>query len=670
MDTGETDSFSENAKKDTAAKKEQAFRGETNNLLFNFIKKDDASVAVLTGTTGKELGYEIQDDNGKTYGMFSYHLGLGLLSPGITNTKELYDEITGLCEERNSSQHPGYFANFDMPLFDPEIIPLDSGQAVLPALTQSGNAFVLSAGISTYFSSTVNKLKFSNCVNDARSYASFFQSQFSEIEGARTMQTFLLLDSSATRDNILKAINETISNSKPEDYFIFNFSGYCKPLSDSTGKRVTYFVPYGLKNIGDTNEIKKKGIPLSQLKDLLQLIPANNQLFITEAGSTDAFQKEFIQALIETSPTIAALSNKNRVFIVPKSSGLDKFYCNNISVEHGPINYYITNLSSDLNLFGLFKNGVYAEAVKYAIAKTEISCDYFKSGYFDIFFEKDYIKDLQYFLPSEVMQTRGAIGTGQAREALSAGNSKRYALVMGTNKYDGKPDWKDLNNAVPDAEDIAAELANGFGYNVKLLIDKPIDSFYAHIAYLSNILKKNDQLIIYVGGHGDFDSVLLDDGFIVCKNSKPVSEDPYRNSYIQYSKLEKMVNRLAANQILMMLDVCFSGTFDARVAKNQGRDRTTDYTDISDKTFFSRMLAKKTRLYLSSGGKDVVPDGYKGKHSPFALRILQALQARGGSSRILTASDLKKFVERLPSGPLIGSFGDDGTNTEFILLGN
>jgi antitoxin component YwqK of YwqJK toxin-antitoxin module len=672
MDACHSGDFSQNARKDTLEKsREQAFRGETSNLLFNFIKKDDASVAVFTATAANEFAFETSDDEGKLYGIYSYNLAAGLLNPGIGNTRELYDEITGLGEEKNSKQHPAYFANFDMPLFETEILPADSSQAVLPIFKQSGNAFVISAGISQYASSASNKLKFSNCTKDAAAYASFFQSQFSDVEGGRVMRSWLLTDSAATKQAILKAINETISNSKPEDYFIFNFSGYCKPLSDSTGKKVTYFVPYGLKNIADTSEIKTKGIPLSQLKDLLQLIPANNQLFITEAGSTDAFQKEFIQALIETSPTIAALSNKNRIFMVPRSSGLDKFNCNNIPVDHGPLNYYITNLTSDLNFFGLFENAVYANAVKYAISKTEVSCDYFKSGYFDIFFEKDYIKDLEYFLPQEVMQSRGVIGTMQARDALAAANSKRYALVMGTNKYDGKPDWNDLNNAVLDAEDIARELTEGFGYSTKLLIDKPVDSFYAHIAYLSQVLNKNDQLIIYVAGHGDFDSVLLDDGFIVCKNSKPPKEDPYRNTYIQHSKLEKMVNRLPANQILMVLDVCFGGTFDERVAKNEVRSKTTIYDDISDKAFFAKMLMKKTRLYLTSGGKDVVPDGFNGKHSPFAIKLLGILQARGGSSKtLITATALKKVVEKLQSGPLLGSFGDDAGNSDFILVGN
>ena len=154
------------------------------------------------------------------------------------------------------------------------------------------------------------------------------------------------------------------------------------------------------------------------------------------------------------------------------------------------------------------------------------------------------------------MKSRGVIGTNQAKEVLAAGNSKRYALIMGTNIYEGKPDWEDLNNATLDAEAIAKELTAGFGYNVKLLIDKPADSFYTYISYLSQILKANDQLIIYVAGHGDFDSSLLDDGFIVCKNSKPVKQDPYRYTYIQHSKLVRMVNRLPANQVLMVLSSC------------------------------------------------------------------------------------------------------------------
>lgn len=654
---------------DKAETEEASFRGETQTLMFNSTR-NEAPFTFITSASPNELSYETRY-NGKIMGAYSYALSRVLLEKSANNISDLCREVNRLIGERDYRQTSQYYSNFNQLLFESTLFTAPVAETVLPDVKLRGNVFVLSAGISQYKSSNPGSgLRFSNCVSDATGYAAFFQAQAAAIGGSQTLRSFLLTDSTATKEAILKAINETISASRPEDYFIFNFSGYCRPLSDSTGKKVTYFVPYGLKNIADTFEIKKEGIPLSQLKDLLQLLPANNQLFITEAGSTSDFQKEFIQALMETSPTIAALSNKNRIFIVPRSSGLDKFFCNSVPVEHGPLHYYITGLENGLNLFGLFENELYAGAVKYALQGKEISCDFFKSGYFDIFFEREYIKDLQYFLPEEIMKSRGVIGTNQAREALAAGNSKRYALVMGTNRYAGKPDWEDLFNAAPDAEAVAKELKDGFGYEVKLLIDKPIDSFFAHIAYLSGKLKVNDQLVIYVAGHGDFDSVLLDDGFIVCSNSRPVKEDPYRNSYIQYSKLEKMVNKLPANQVLMMLDVCFGGTFDERVAQNKGRTRVTDYDEIADKTFFAKKLEIKTRLYLTSGGKRTVPDGYRGKHSPFALKLLEALRARGGSSKMITARDLHKFVQKLPSGPLLGSFGDDGLDSEFILLGN
>jgi hypothetical protein len=606
----------------------------------------------------------------KPFGAYSLSLIKVLEEDEATTIPDLFNAINERIIRARKRQDPQYYSNFNQLLFESTLFSTNTNPASLPDLVQTGNAFIISTGISKYKGTSINNLRFTNCVSDAVAYHNFFANQYNKMAGGKRANTFLLTEDQANKDDILKSINEAISNSKAEDYFIFNFSGYCRPLKDSSGKQVTYFVPYGLKNISDTNEIKKSGISLTQLKDLLQLIPANNQLFITEAGSTNDFQKEFIQALIETSPSIASLSNKNRVFLVPRSSGLDKFYCNNMPVEHGPLNYYITSLGNELNLFGLFEGGVYADAVKFAIGKKEMDCDYFKSGYFDIFFERDYVKDLKYFLPEELMQSRGIILNQEAKEVLEAGNSKRYALIVGTDKYEGKPLWKDLNNPVLDAGKIADELETGFGYKVKRLMDKPIDSFYSYIAYLSTILNQSDQLVIFVAGHGDFDDALFDDGFIVCRDSKVADKDPYRNTYIQYSKLSRMVNKLPANQILMVLDVCFGGTFDERVARNEARTKSTDYDNLTNSDFFAKKLQLKTRLYLTSGGKREVPDGYKGLHSPFALKLLEALQTRGGSSRLLTAKDLHKFVERLPSGPLLGSFGDNAIGSEFLLLGN
>ncbi len=646
-------------------------RGESNNILFNLVKDESAPVIIYTATSSQEMGFEMKGENGRSYGAYSLSLASSLASPWSLNSAEILDEIISFLKKKGTKQTPGYLASETQFLFEgaDAVLDNDKDMVKLPAIKPAGNVFLLSAGITDYTAKNGEKLSFNNCEADARAYAGFFQKQFEDLGGTRDKKKFnssMLINKDATKENILAAINNAISNSKPDDYFIFNFSGYCKPLRDSSGKQVTWFVPYGLNSISDSAEIRQKGIALTQLKDLLQMIPANNQLFITEAGSTDDFQKEFIQALIETSPTIASLSNKNRIFIVPNGSGLDNFSCNNTGQEHGPINYFVTNLSEELNIFGLFEGGIYADAVKFNLNKTAVDCNFFRTAYFDVFFERDFIRDIRYFLPEELMQSRGAGMINKDKSAVANAIAKKYALLVGTNTYAGKPQWTDLEGIpVTDVTSIGAELSTNYGFNVIPLVDKPSDSIYESIIRLSKILKPNDQLLIYVAGHGDYDEQLFDDGFIVCTNSKQAKDDPYRNSYIQYSKLSRMINKLPASQVMMVLDVCFGGSFAEKVVRCSNR---SGYEDLSSADYISGKLKLKTRLFLSSGGKKEVPNGYKGRLSPFAQRFLQCLQTRGGESKLLSSSSFYEFVKKLPSGPVIGSFGDDECGSEFLML--
>jgi hypothetical protein len=647
-------------------------RGESNKLLYDLIKEPGAPTIVFTAATGNE--FSLESNVGDTsYGAFTYAFCKELANPLMTDPYDIKEAVAANLKLKKVNHTPQVFSSDNQVLFEnsEEAISTD-GKATLPSVSAKGNAFVLSIGISDYPKNNLN-LRFNNSDDDAIAYNDYFTKQFDYFKDNKSkfiVQSVLLQNNQATKEKIIDGINKAIAETKPDDYFVFNFSGYCKPLKDSSGKQVTYFIPYGLNNISDSAEILKNGIALKQLKDLFQLIPANNQLFITEAGSTEDFQKEFIQALIETSPTIASLSNKNRIFLVPKSSGLDNFSCQNVTIEHGPINYYLTNLNPDLNIYGLFNGGIYADAVKFALNKTEVNCQFFRTGYFDIFFEKDFVKDLKYYLPEDVMQTRGNKLLKKDKMVISSSISNRYALIIGTDNYLGKPTWKDLVNPILDATDITKELREVYGFNVKQLNNPTADSVYFQILNYASLLKPTDQLIIYFAGHGDFDDQLFDDGFIVCHNSMPSSQDPYRNSYIQYSKLSRMINKLPAQQVLMILDVCFGGTFDERVARNEARSKTDEYKDLGSESFFSEKMKKKTRLYISSGGKKEVPDGYKGKHSPFALRLLEALQTKGGTSKILTGSDLFQYVKKLPSGPLLGSFGDDMPGSELYCWQN
>jgi hypothetical protein len=529
-----------------------------------------------------------------------------------------------------------------------------------------GNLYILSIGINEYLPKN-DRLSFKNCTSDAQKLADFFTEQFNTLKqqgkSEHKVINKLLLNENATKETILQAINEIISHAEPNDYFIFNFSGFTKSLPDTQDSVSTWFVPYGLTNFLDTAEIFEKGISLVQLKDLFQFIPADNQLFITEAGNTPKFSREFSKSLIESNPSIAAISARNRIIMIPFIEGYDSFNCNNRRIEGGALTHIITTLSSDQNIFGLFEQESIRRETEYALRNNEMNCKSFDNAYFEIFYEQKFIEDLKYYLPEQIMQSRGADPEFEEVELMNKINSKN-ALIIGTDKYKSSKQWSYLSNPVIDSKAVADAMQNLYGYSVKLLIDPPLDSIYHWLIYYSNNLVSSDQFFLFIAGHGDFDE-MLDDGMIVCHDSRPSKEDRARNTYIQFSKLSRLVNKMLPKQILVVLDVCFGGTFDEQVTRLSKR---SGYTEMAADAYLNNKLSLKTRLYISSGGKKEVPDGYKGKHSPFAYKLLEALRTAGGSYGLLSSGSMYEFVKKLPSEPLIGSFGDDEPGSEFLLI--
>jgi hypothetical protein len=124
------------------------------------------------------------------------------------------------------------------------------------------------------------------------------------------------------------------------------------------------------------------------------------------------------------------------------------------------------------------------------------------------------------------------------------------------------------------------------------------------------------------------------------------------------------VNSIPCRHILLVLDVCFSGTFDSKVA-SRGQD---PYEDLAPSTMLLQKMPLRTRRYLTSGGKVYVSDGRPGYHSPFARRFLEALRTYGGNDGVLTFSGILPFVEKVDPAPYWGEFGDNQPGSEFFLL--
>ncbi len=235
------------------------------------------------------------------------------------------------------------------------------------------------------------------------------------------------------------------------------------------------------------------------------------------------------------------------------------------------------------------------------------------------------------------------------------------ALIFATNIYDS---FSELVNPVIDATTVSDELQSNYYVQPELLINPTLKEAIEKIReYALLEYSPNDNLLIFFAGHGIYDDVFKE-GYVISRDSK--SDDVAKTSYLSHSNLRTMINNIPCNHILLIMDVCFGGTFDPLVAS---KSRAADmYTEVTNEEFIQRKKKYKTRLYLTSGGKEYVPDGRPGHHSPFARKLLESLRNYGGNDGILTINEIIQYVEKVEPQPRYGEFGDNEPGSDFILL--
>lgn len=244
---------------------------------------------------------------------------------------------------------------------------------------------------------------------------------------------------------------------------------------------------------------------------------------------------------------------------------------------------------------------------------------------------------------------------------LAASARTDYGLIIGTNEYD---EWDDLSNPVFDANTIAQELEEHYNFKVEKLLNPTTSEILTKMReYGKKQYNPGDQLFIFIAGHGQFDEVFAD-GYIVGKNSK--LNDEAKVSYISHSNLRTVVANIPCNHIFLTMDVCFGGTFDRGVAKRGQEDGM--YNDLTSTEFVERKLRYKTRLYVTSGGKNYVQDGRPGAHSPFARKFLEALRNYGGRDHVLTTQEIFNYLETLPMEPHKGEFEGNEPGSDFVFV--
>jgi uncharacterized caspase-like protein len=238
---------------------------------------------------------------------------------------------------------------------------------------------------------------------------------------------------------------------------------------------------------------------------------------------------------------------------------------------------------------------------------------------------------------------------------------------MATNHYDA---WKELTNPVFDAMTLGQVLKDEYGFDTELVVNptkaRILDALkrYQHMTF-----SPEDQPLIFFAGHGKY-SDLSQEGMLVASDSKKFDpDDPDDGSYFSLDTLGRAVDRIPVNHILLIVDSCFSGAFEDLVGAGGERGADADiYGKLTPQEYKERILRHKSRLYLTSGGKEYVPDGRPGQHSPFARELLDSLERASDQRGYVTFDMLKANLALVTPEPHGGKFGSYEPGANFIFI--
>lgn len=202
-------------------------------------------------------------------------------------------------------------------------------------------------------------------------------------------------------------------------------------------------------------------------------------------------------------------------------------------------------------------------------------------------------------------------GTGVGASPRGLGNY--HALVIGNNRYRSLPQ---LRTAVHDAEAIADTLKKSYSYDVQLLRNASRAEILRALSGYRSALGANDNLLIYYAGHGWLDSA-ADEGYWLPVDA--TTDDP--TNWIANSAITSNLKAIKARHVMIIADSCYSGKLTRGIKIVQ-----------RDKGYFSRLVQKKSRTVLASGGLEPVEDaGGQKNHSVFTAEVLKALKNNRGT---------------------------------------
>ena len=194
-------------------------------------------------------------------------------------------------------------------------------------------------------------------------------------------------------------------------------------------------------------------------------------------------------------------------------------------------------------------------------------------------------------------------------------DKKYYAMLIGNNKYDN---WPNLTSPINDITAIAKILREKYKFEIPIILENADKNEIEEAFWkMNDLLTEDDYLLIYYSGHGQ-KSENIQKAYWIPVNAKKT----FDRNWISTSFVSEMTGSFKAKHVLLMIDSCYSGLITK--GTNEALDNKEGNSD--DAALLRKWLQRPTRLYITSGADERVPDTGVGKHSFFAAKFLQILE--------------------------------------------
>ena len=500
-----------------------------------------------------------------------------------------------------------------------------------PARTRvAGDLHILAVGVNAY----QKPLKWA--VNDAREFANTLERAGKPYFQNVHLQVLTAPGGSAatvpTRKALVAALSEITRKASPNDTFVFFFSGYsiAKPPNEQF-----HLIPYAP---GGGDNARRESISAVELQAFLDAITARRQLLIFETGvlsegalsftsrlsgasDPDEFRRRFRKGdlatqVVHTDPITANLFQKQVCII-----GLHDKSPEIPETRHGIITTAVLEVlrpwtgDDTRPKVGLTAHSLAEEVrVRLPRIRPQVHARIYNIG-----------PDFQLSAPktTEVPVDSGTpncnllpVGAASAltlfAPPLAEVRPRKLFIAFATNDYRGLRDR--LNCPIPNANTLASTLKTYYGFTPSLYFDQNDRTVKRTVYDWLQKAQPDDQIIFFISGHGT--STTRPKDFYFAFKDSPAGTG-YLTDYTSMGDMVQWVDNLASRKVLFLVDSCFGGSIDPRVA---------GFIPTKGRKSEDREIA---RFFIASSGTRMTTDSDgAGKPSSFTAKLTDFLVKR------------------------------------------